>query len=335
MPAEPLKTAPKTKKARNRDPADPLFRLRSWVWLGGVWTKTDATLRGLDREFLGEENESLRAFWRIRRDGSDPGRLRYSLGNKSLVNLVASKPGYYDTKLLYRSPIWHEVLGATEMTIARRDRLISILMRRLKLFQAEKSDQFISETLQLSVTELRPCTRKVFRKQLRKLVGICKIDNILLLSLLYRRAMSAGSLEEAICVRDSLFLAIRAYCNRPGFDGRTQSLFLYIVERRVICGIRDLAPDPKSLVNARALVARRRENVQNEADQRRVDGLEFELAIQHHTHEKPQFFGLFDVNNDISQFLRNRSELLEKNNRRKIAQVLLDARNYYRKRKNN
>lgn len=307
------KTAPIDSK-RTRRRADPMIRLRAWVWLDEILWRTwdwDCSLRGLDRRLLGDKHNDLRAFWRVKRDGFDPGRKRASLGGRSLVEVVALQDGFEDTQAIYDHRLWRDVLGPTEMSADSREALIQELLHDLRLFQPDETDEFIATEMKLSLPALHSCTQAQFSAPLEGLTQSRSLDAILLLCLMYRRAMSHAHLEEAICLRDSIYFAIKHYCDRPGFDGQTSGIFLHLVSRRVFCGDRDVTPSATATDAAKQLNAAWREKAQTPRARRAVDTVEYLSSINFSIFDERKLFPLSAIDADMQSYLQRKPGLLE------------------------
>ncbi len=309
----PTKTAPDGPK-RTRRRADPVIRLRAWLWLNEILWRTwswDCSLRGLDRRLLGEEHDDLRAFWRVRRDGLDPGRKRVALGNRSLVEVVASHEGFEETREIYLHRLWRDVLGPTEMSADIREALIQELLHDLRLFQPDGTDEFIAREMKLSLPALHSCTQAQFSGPLEGLIKRRSLNAILLLCLMYRRAMSQAHLEEAICLRDAIYFAIKHYCDRPGFDGQTSGIFLHLVNRRVFCGDREVTPSAAATEAAKQHMAAWRKKARTPSDHRAADTMEYLWSIKLSIFDERKLFPLSVIDEDLQSYLERKPELLK------------------------
>ena len=305
------KSAPTPPKERQRRPRHPVYRLRAWVWMGEIEWRTDDSLRGLDRGLLGDKHGELRAFWRVKRDGFDPGRKRVALGNRSLVEVVAEQPGFDDTKNIYESRLWLEVLGPTEMTKTDRDVLIAELLGTLGLFQPDGTDDFIADEMKLTTPGLRACDEVEFKESSKQLIDRRSVDCILLLCLLYRRAMENAHLEQAIALRDQVYFAVKHYCDRPGFDGRTIGIFLHLINRRVFCGDRNVEPSPQAIAEAKDAMSAWRAKARTRTAHRNVDAMEYLRAIHFSIFDARPLYPLCEVSPDILRYQAEKPRLLK------------------------
>ena len=317
-------TAPtrQAKRRRGRPPADLASIVRAWVWLAEVQWAANCSLRALDWLFLGEEHESSRTFWRIKHDGYDPAHKRVSLRNKTLVQVVASNSGYKYTEEVYGHALWIQVLGPSEISFDAREKLISKMMQRLGLFQPDGDDWLINEEMALGEPSLGPSTSVEYLQSLEALTEQRSLDGILLMCLLYLRAMANAHLEAAICLRDEIWKAVNHYCNRPYFDGRLKTCFLHLINRRVLCGTRDLEPSKEAKEIARLMVEGRRKKAATKRAHNQVDELEREWAMTSSFHQNRDLYPLVLVDAKIADYLLQKPSLLARS-RKKIS-----ARNY-------
>ena len=312
-------TAPAKLAKRGRRPADLVIRLRAWVWLAEVQWSADCSLRALDCQLLGKEHEGLRAFWRVKRNGYDPGRKRVSLVNQSLVDVVCKKSGYEYTEGIYKNPLWLEVLGPTEISFDVRDGLISKLMTSLGLFQPDRTDEFITQEMGLEQPSLLASTPDDYRRSLEALTERRSLDCILLMCLIYRRAMGNARLEEAICLRDEIFQAVKHYCNRPYFDGQVLTYFLHLINRRVFCGVRDTTPSSDAVEEARQMFLHRRERASSTRSRNLIKEMEYMWAINYSIHERRDLYRLLSVDADVAQYLQVKPTLLARSRKQSAA----------------
>ena len=312
-------TAPAKQAKRGRRPADLVIRLRAWVWLAEVQWSADCSLRALDRQLLGKEHEGLRAFWRVKRNGYDPGRERVSLINQSLVHVVAKKPGYEYTQDIYDNSLCLQVLGPTEISFDVRDGLISKLMTSLGLFQPDRTDEFITQEMGLEQPNLLASSPDDYRRSLEALTERRSLDGILLMCLLYRRAMGSAHLEEAICLRDEIFQAVKHYCNRPYFDGQVLTYFLHLINRRVFCGVRDTTPSSEAVEEARQMFSHRRERATSARSRNVLNEMEYMWAINYSIYERRDLYQLLSVDADVAQYLQDKYTLLARSMKRSAA----------------
>ena len=301
---------------RGRRPADLVIRLRAWVWLAEVQWSADCSLRAVVWQLLGKEHEGLRAFWRVKRNGYDPGRRRVSLVNQSLVDVVGKKSGYEYTQDIYDNPLWLQVLGPTEISFDVRDGLISKLMTSLGLFQPDRTDEFITQEMGLEQPSLLASTPDDYRRSLEALTERRSLDGILLMCLLYRRAMGNAHLEEAICLRDEIFHAVKHYCNRPYFDGQVLTYFLHLINRRVFCGVRDTTPSSEAVEEARQMFLHRRKRASSARSRNVIKEMEYMWAINYSIYECRDLYRLLSVDADVAQYLQDRPTLLAQSRKR-------------------
>ncbi|WP_449302396.1 hypothetical protein [Pseudoxanthomonas mexicana] len=204
----------------------------------------------MDSDLLGEDMEGSRTFWRIARSASDPGLPRKSLDGKSVVEVVARLPGYHHTGKIYASELFSEVLQPNGLTLSRRDELLALVLKRLNLYEPTPEDRWIAQRSKRALHELATPTLLDLQDWLFLFQRKRNIDHVLLLCLLYMRALASANLDEAILFRSSLFYLLHRFCNRPGFDGDTIALLEFMILRRVILGQTSLDHSDQALAHA-------------------------------------------------------------------------------------
>lgn len=266
MPQKPTKSAQSasdrssTATAACRGPRDPVHRLRTLVWYAVVDNRCPVrSHHGKDRFFLGEAGEGTRTFWRIRRTASDPGLPKASLDGDSVVSRVGQHKGFFHTRAVYASELFQPtqqpaVLGPDPMSGVERDGLIEFVLRRLNLVEITREDAYLARAGGRTSPELAPGTRVALQRWLTDFTRKRNIDHILLLCLLYQRAIGRSALEEAIVFRDATVVAIRRFCQRPGFGGDVHTLWLFVTHRRVFMGQRSLEHSPAALARAEQML---------------------------------------------------------------------------------
>lgn len=230
------------------------------VWLAVVESRCPVESHsGKDRYFLGEEAEGTRRFWRIQREASDPGLKRASLGGDSVVSRVARHPGYFDTRAIYASELFQPilypaVLGPERLSAQQCDGLIDMVLRRLDLIEIADEDATLLLASERQIPGLAAGTRTSLQRWLACFVRKRNLDHILLLCLLYQRSVARGALEEAIMFRDAVVVAIQRFCQRPGFNGDIQTLWLFMTKRRVFMGQASLDHSAAALAGAEQML---------------------------------------------------------------------------------
>lgn len=239
---------------RPRGPEDLVHRLQARVWLASVRNRYPyESLNAMDSDLLGKDMEGSRTFWRIARAASDPGLPRKSLGGKSVVEVVARLPGYHHTGKIYASELFTEVLQPNGLAVSRREELLALVLKRLKLYEPTPGDRWIAQRCLRTLNELAAPTRLDLQDWLFLLQRKRNIDHVLLLCLLYMRALASANLDEAILFRSSLSYLLHRFCNRPGFDGDTSTLWEFMILRRVILGQTSLDHSDQALAQAEML----------------------------------------------------------------------------------
>lgn len=227
--------AERESRARGRE--DRVHRLRSQVWfcLVSAQKNTPDDPAVMDSFFLGDVDLDGRVFRRIRDNASDPGLLRKALNNESVVGRVATKSGYRHTQEAYDSALW-TLLGPESMEPDEREVLIASLLQKFVLYESGPDDKFIFDQLTLPDFRGLQRSRSDFRRAAHQLARKRSVDHILLLCLLYRRYLEGGLWGEAGHLRNTILMAIRNYCDRPGFHGDVRTLWIFLTRRRVFAG---------------------------------------------------------------------------------------------------
>lgn len=140
------------------------------------------------------------------------------------------------------------------LTPERRDELIVVVLERLGLYEPSEHDRWLAAGNLRDIPGFEPPSYMALRKWLSVFERKRSIDHVLLLSLLYMRALARTNLDEAILLRDSLSFLINRFCRRPGFSGDTETLWQFITWRRVMTGRLDLSHTKGALARAELLL---------------------------------------------------------------------------------
>lgn len=242
---------------KGRGAEDRIYRLRAQVWLSGVRTlkKVPLELAAMDRFFLADLEGDGRAFWRVAQEGRDPGIPRNAWGGRSLVDVVSARPGLVHTADVYRSQLWEDVLGTRTVVPKRREALIAETFARLGLFEPTPGDLMAQQILGLDIEGLKPLSRTVLRQRLGLLARTRSVHAILLLCLLYRRAIEEGRFYEIPLIANATLAAIARFCTRVGVLGNVKTVWTFIVRRRVFAGQSSLEHSPQIRALAESIVA--------------------------------------------------------------------------------
>jgi hypothetical protein len=224
------------------------------VWLAAVKARCPVeSLLGLDRYFLGDDRADLRAFWRIARDDTDPGLSRDALDGRNLVDIVGERPGYHHTRAIYHSELWEEILGPRPLKLDRREALLSILLDRLDLFEPNSEDWMAAAEFGLNAFGSRRRSMRDFERWLAHFSRKRNIERLSLLCLLFRRAIEASALEEALVLERALLSSVRRFCCRFGFNSSISAEWEFLIRRRVIAGQQSLAI-PEHIIRSATLM---------------------------------------------------------------------------------
>ena len=219
---------------RRRGPKDLVHRARSQIWLAIVKShrRTPGDHPAMGRFFLGDVEEAARVFVRIEYYASDPGIPRPD--KDTVVERVAAKPGFAHTKLVYDSALWR-LLGPTLPSPDEREEMINQAIRQL-IFVERMQDPALRLLVRVASICRLPTPASAYRRVIRRFARKRSITCLLLLCLLYRRAIEVGAVDEVRILREGVLAAVRHFCNRPGFSGAAFTLLLFLVRRRVLAG---------------------------------------------------------------------------------------------------
>ena len=302
-------------------------KVRAWVWLEEVLWRAGCSLTALGGRLLGEDHVELRAFTRVRRNGWDPGRKRPTLGNRSLVEVVAELDGYEQTRNIYEHAIWVDLLGPKErLSPVSVSSKLKELLTRFGFYELDEADVYVASQLSEGPAAQIPRSADNYREALQPLIESGTLDGIELLSLMYRRAMSNGQLEQAIALRDALYYGVRHFCDRPGFTGQIQAYLLHLIHRRVVCGMRDLTPTAEAAEKARLLMEHHHQKKGTTRARAALAEVEYMLSIDFTVHRQANFLPLLPVTDALSAYLKNRNELVKRSTVRAVGQAELAFR---------
>ena len=331
-PGEKAKKAKKGrsgKKARRprsqeRGREDMSRRLRSMVWFGAVDNRyTGNSTNAMDVDLLGLADTSGRVMWRIKRHASDPGEERSKLlKGRSAVGVVGEVPGYHHTKGIYASELFTEVLAPHPLKASRRDELIAIVLARLGLYEPTESDRAIARTSKISIVGFRNPVGHDLKAWLMVFARKRHIDRVLLLCLLYLRALARSNLEEAILFRDSIYFAIHRFCTRPGFGGNVHTLWRFITWRRIFSGSVSLEHGEAALAVADRLVPEYFRRFSTPTGRRQYEWARYIAACGLEMQDCAPATHITKRTPDIDAFLLERSELEVRAQRSWLAEAL-------------
>ncbi len=243
--------------ARGRGEEDIVYRAKSEVWLACVrsMARTPKTLAAMGTKFLADAPDAKRVFARIAHDASDPGRKRKSLGDRSVVELVAGFRGYRDTQDVYASTLW-ELLGRVPLPIDTLEKYMGDITARLlrRRWRAPPSAK-AREVIDFLSPPPRPMEQAAFRRWALRLAHTPSIDALTLLCLLYERCLREDAIDAARLLHGAILKAARRFCERPGFPSRTIALFVFLIRRRVLSGRRMLDHAYSTLYAAEDMLA--------------------------------------------------------------------------------
>ena len=239
---------------RRRGKEDRVHRVQSQVWMAmaKAHPKTPAGHQQMGPFFLGDTQDAPRIFERIEHNASDPGLPRKSLGDRKVVDIVAAKPGFAYTKLVYDSDFWR-VVGVIPIAPDEREEMITAAFRRLFNERPEYPDL---RGLYRIISNVRlPITPVAYRQTVQRFARTASIFSLNLLCLLYRRAIETGALREMKILRDGIQVCVRRLCNLNRFSGAVASSLLFLIRRRVLAGQMSLEHDQDMIYWARDLLA--------------------------------------------------------------------------------
>lgn len=314
-------------RSRERSREDLVQRLRSMLWFSSVDNRYSGnSTNAMDVDLLGLPDTSGRVMWRIKRHASDPGEQRSTLLQKrSPVEVIAERSGFHHTKAIYTSELFTEVLSARPLAAERRDTLIKTVLDRLGLYEPTRSDLYIAERTKTLVEGFRKPVHglgtwlEVFARRRH-------IDHVLLLCLLYLRALGKTNLEEAIQFRNAIIVAIDRFCGRPGFSGDVRTLWHFIVARRVLTGRMSLDHSDGALTAADKFAWSYYKQTSTPAERRRREWMRYMTACRVELYEQETPLYITKRTPDIDAFLSKRADLQEQAIRSRRAESLWQLR---------
>ncbi|MHB1272801.1 MAG: hypothetical protein ACYCZD_08545 [Rhodanobacter sp.] len=253
--------------------ADPVTRLRAWYWLGRVKAIAGvADAASLDRHRLahGMDMAARHRFQSIEDDGFDPGRVM-ATQKQSLLDYVASKRGYRQTRRDYQHPLWHALqnrqwghpkeasfiteelqkAGVALLEHKDADRADSLGIDWPDLFKQECLPPDASLGNPHDPLESYPCWSVPIVHPLDSLVDatrLTKLDGILALLLLYRRSLDTVALDQARDCRDVLKRAAEAFVS--DWVDEPLDTWRYVIETRMLAWTPEFQPSAEDIRQA-------------------------------------------------------------------------------------
>ena len=314
-------------RSSERGKKDLVLRLRSMIWFASVDNRyLGNSVRAMDADLLGLEDLGARVMWRIGRHASDPGKSGVAaLEGRTAVEVIGERSGFFHTKEIYSSELFSEVLAPTPLSVSRRDELIGIVLDRLGLYELTKCDRHIaSKSTDFSASLSSP--RYDLSSWLRIFVRKRNINHVLLLCLLYLRALSRSNLREAIVLRDHIRDAINRFCGRPGFRSDIGTLWQFITWRRVFSGRSSLEHGEASLDAADQWVTKRYLQVEKPAHRARYEFMRYIMACILEMSGDEISTHIMNRTAVIDEFLQRRDTLEMKASRSDLAHALWNSR---------
>lgn len=324
------KTSEAPRPAPGRGKEDLVHRLRSAVWFGAVDNRyAGRSVNAMDVDLLGLSHAEARVMWRIKRYASDPGsKTPALLGGRSAVDIIGERSGFHHTRRIYESELFTKVLVPKPLGAEERDGLTAAVLHRLGLHELLESDRVLAAYCKKHVHAFRRPTRRDLEVWSEVFGRKREIDHVLLLCLLYQRALATANLEEAIVFRDAIRDSINRFCARPGFDGSAKILWQFITWRRVISGRTSLKHGEAALCRADQLVPDYLRNTSTSTAKNRYHQYRFMLACELEMHEDTHFTHIVKCTPEINRFLEERKSLDKRAGLAAIARSIRGMRRY-------
>ncbi len=300
-------------RSRERSREDLVHRLRSMLWFAAVDNRYSGnSTNAMDVDLLALPDTSGRVMWRIKRHASDPGEQRSELLQKrSPVDVIGERPGFHHTKTIYNSELFTEVLVARPLEVERRDALITIVLDRLGLYEPSQADLAIAERTGTAVEGFRNPVHGL-RAWLAVFTRRRHIDHVLLLCLLYMRALAMANHYEALSFREAVLFAIQRFCMRPGFNGDVETLWRFIIARRVFTNRISLDHPDAALIAAEELVSMYFRRASTAAERKQFEWMRYMTACRSELDYQEHSSFITKRTPGIDAFLSERSVLEER-----------------------
>lgn len=256
--------------------ADPVTRLRAWQWLSRVKALADvADAASLDKHRLarGMDMAARHRFQSIGDDGFDPGRVM-ATQKQSILDYVASKRAYRQTRKDYEHPLWR-ALQDRQWEHPNGTRFITEELHKAGVAAIELKDADRADNLGLDWPDLfkqeclppdasfdpldsYPCWSVPVVHPLNSLADATRLttlDGILALVLLYRRSLDTVALEQARDCRDVLSRAAEAFVS--GWKDEPLDTWRHVMETRMLAWMPDYQPSAEDIRHAEQEILRR------------------------------------------------------------------------------
>jgi len=260
--------------------ADPVTRLRAWHWLARVKAIAGvADAAALDKHRLthGMDMAATHRFQSIEDDGFDPGRV-IATQKESMLDYVARKRGYQQTRKDYEHPFWR-ALQDRQWGHPKGTRFITEELQKAGVAALEPKDADRADDLGLDWPDLfkqeclppdasfdplesYPCWSVPIVRPLDSLVDatrLATLDGLLALVLLYRRSLDTVALEQARDCRDVLKRAAEAFVS----DWKDEPLdtWRYVIETRMLAWTPEFQPSAEDIRQAEQEIRQRFDEV--------------------------------------------------------------------------
>ena len=232
-------------------------RIRAIVFHRAVHSLSALSDDQLDDEYVMKDLEGTprdldrpRAFWAVGRFGRDPdlhrersprrGRGTKSSGrrNFSLVDAVAKNEKLRPAAEIFRSEFWEFIAPRTLVppTQERVGQIITILLEKKQLFRADDELANLADAKAINDPAFATEMSQAYKNSIRRLAAQADIDNLTLLSALYKEALSHTSLEQAAYLRKNVLDVAQRFLAHTRVEGLIAATFMELVEQRIIRG---------------------------------------------------------------------------------------------------
>ena len=230
----------KTEKQRRRPSADWVVRCRAWVWYAALMKRSFRRDDDLDLLIPGAKqnpkpDERLRTFARIRRLGHDPGTPHQKAGRQTLVEAFDALPDYRGSARIYNSRFW-DLLTPPGLDAKEISQMVAELLVEHQLYRASPAEAVVGREMFPKAEAFSPfvSVTKNYRQIVRSLGDTGDIDDLALLSALYREAVHNFAIGHAEVLLEQLVTATWNFAGNIWLADDAKLLYHALVKRRIM-----------------------------------------------------------------------------------------------------
>jgi hypothetical protein len=232
--------AAKTQKQRRRPSADWVVRCRAWTWYAALMAQKFRRDDDLDLLIPGSKpnpkpDERLRAFARIRRLGHDPGTPHQKSGRETLVDAFDVLPHYRGSARIYKSLFW-KLLTPPGLGADATSQMVAKLLVERELYRASPAEAAVGRTVFPKEEAFSPLVSvtTTYRKLVQSLADTGDIDDLALLSALYREAVHSFAIGHAEVLLGAVYEAAGNFVVNMWLADDARLLFHALIHRRIV-----------------------------------------------------------------------------------------------------